>query len=63
MQFLRSTFDAYSWTALRDVQRRGWQLPGGVGYFDPLGQALVAGYMRSHGLSYHWDPRIDPNCA
>ena len=64
MQFMESTYDSYDGDALADVTARGFSYAAeDVGYRTPLGQALVAAWMRTHGLSSHWDPRYDPACA
>ncbi|HEX4919106.1 MAG TPA: hypothetical protein VFV92_00010, partial [Candidatus Bathyarchaeia archaeon] len=60
----QSTFDAYVGSATQEVRRRGFIVRRDLmSYYEPLGQALTAGYMRAIGISrYHWDPNIDPLC-
>lgn len=63
MQFMPSTFYGHVYTALADVKAHGFVLPDGLtDIHSPLGQALTAAYMRTHGMSSHWDPGIDPLC-
>lgn len=66
MQFRYSTFEPYWRAAQEDLRRRGYFLPdlhmppaGGdlkyLGWLNPLGQALTAGYMRYYGKDgCHW---------
>ena len=64
MQFMPGTFSSYQGAALAEVTRRGYSYPAEyVGYYAPLGQALVAAWMRTHGESHHWDSSIDYHCA
>lgn len=64
MQFLSSTYYAHNNTAFADARARGFFIDRTHNsWYDPLGQALTAAYMRSHGMSSHWDPRIDRACA
>lgn len=64
MQFMQGTYDAYENAALNEVRSHGWVIPpGSTGWYRPLGQALVAGYMRVHGWSHiHWAPSLDSGC-
>ena len=56
MQFMASTFYAYSDDARRAVQARGFFVEPSVwSWTHPLGQALTAGYMRYTGRDgCHW---------
>lgn len=66
MQFRYSTFEPYWRAAQQDLRRRGFIIPelrmpaaGGdlkyLGWLNPLGQALTAGYMRYYGKDgCHW---------
>lgn len=64
MQFMQGTYTAYESSALEAVRRRGWAVPrSAVGWYRPLGQALVAAYMRSIGVAHiHWAPSLDAGC-
>lgn len=63
MQFMSSTFYAHFRQAFADARARGFVIDRiHESWYDPLGQALTASYMRSHGMSSHWDPGIDPLC-
>lgn len=63
MQFLSSTFYAHYRQAFADARARGFVIDRvHESWYDPMGQALTAAYMRSHGMSSHWDPNIDRLC-
>lgn len=64
MQFLSGTFYGHAPEALAHAQSMGFILPDGLlDIHSPLGQAITAAYMRTHGMSSHWDPSIDSLCA
>ncbi len=56
MQFMSSTYWAYSHSAYNDLARRGWRIdPRSNSWTDPLGQAVTAAYMRYTGQDRpHW---------
>lgn len=56
LQFMASTFYAYSDDARSDVARRGFKVPSNVwDWHHPLGQALTGAYMRFTGRDgCHW---------
>jgi hypothetical protein len=56
MQFMRSTYYAYSYDAFADAKRKGFILPPGTNsWYHPMGQALTAGYMKYYGKEgCHW---------
>ena len=56
MQFLASTYYAYSNAAFADARSRGFILPSVENsWYRPLGQAITAGYMRyTHRDGCHW---------
>lgn len=63
MQFLASTFYSFQAAAFADARAKGFVIDRvHQSWYDMMGQALVAAYMRTHGLSHHWDPSIDPLC-
>lgn len=63
MQFMQSTFYSYVDAAIRDTRNKGFRFPAVArSWYHPLGQAVTAAYMRTHGQSGHWDPGIDPLC-
>jgi hypothetical protein len=63
MQFMSGTFYGHVDQALYDVRHKGFFVHNNVKSIrSPLGQALTAAYMRTHGMSGHWDPSIDPLC-
>jgi len=64
MQFMSGTFYGHAPAAFAHAQSMGFILPEGLlNIQSPLGQAITAAYMRTHGMSSHWDPGIDPLCA
>ena len=65
MQFMPSTFYGHAPIAFANVRSLGFILPDEltISIESPMAQAVTAAYMRSHGMSSHWDPRIDPLCA
>jgi hypothetical protein len=64
MQFLSSTFYSHYRAAFDDARARGFLIDRvHESWYDPIGQAVTASYMRSHGMSSHWDSRIDYLCA
>jgi len=53
MQFMQSTFNSNVRWAVKDARRRGLKLhPKAISYYEPLGQAVVAGVM----YHYHGNP-------
>jgi len=56
MQFMSSTYYAYSDRAFADARRRGFIVPESANaWTHPMGQAITAGYMRYVGLDgCHW---------
>lgn len=64
MQFLHGTYMSYVTRAMAETRHRGFLVRAQLwGYYEPLGQALTAAYMRDLGISHiHWDPGIDPKC-
>ena len=64
MQFMRSTYYAHNDAAFAYARSLGFVIDERTNAWEhPLGQALTAAYMRTHGMSGHWDPGIDPLCA
>jgi hypothetical protein len=64
MQMYESTFDAYNNTAYAYARSKGFIISESTNSWrHPLGQAVTAAYMRTHGASSNWDPRIDAACA
>lgn len=63
MQYLPSTFYSHVGEAYRDARDRGFRIdPRTASIYHPVGQAVTAAYMRTHGMSSHWDPNIDYLC-
>lgn len=63
LQFMRSTFDAHVTEAFGDARDRGFFISRAYeSWYHPLGQAITGAFMRTHGMSSHWDPGIDPLC-
>ncbi len=56
LQYMQSTYWAYSYRAFADAKRRGWRIdPRSNSWTNPLGQALTGGYMRYYHLDGpHW---------
>ena len=55
MQFMSSTYWAYSNDAFENARGRGFIVPDVNDWTHPLGQALTAGYMRYYGKDgCHW---------
>ena len=57
MQFMQGTYNSYVWAAYQETLRRGFKVKSMklLSYYEPLGQALTAAYMRSIGVSgIHW---------
>lgn len=56
MQFMSSTYYAYSAAAFADARARGYIIDGNWNvWYSPLGQAITAGYMRYTGRDgCHW---------
>ena len=64
MQFLSSTYYAHNDTAFYVARSMGFLIPEAANsWYHPLGQAITAAYLRTHGGSSNWDPRIDYLCA
>lgn len=64
MQMYYTTFTAYNEEAFAYARSRGFILDEhGNSWSHPLGQALTAAYMRTHGATRNWDPRVDAACA
>lgn len=65
MQFYASTYYAFERAAMDYVKSKGFIIhPKAWGWTQPMGQALVSGFMRKVlGNSYvHWKPSVDPYC-
>jgi len=63
MQMYESTYNSYNDTAFADARAKGFIISEEVNSWrHPIGQALTAAYMRTHGASANWDPSIDPAC-
>jgi hypothetical protein len=56
MQFMSSTYWAYSHAAFADLRSKGFIVPQSANSWShPMGQAITAGYMRYVGLDgHHW---------
>lgn len=65
MQFMSGTFYGHAPIAFSNARSLGFILPDEltISIESPMAQALTAAFMRSHGMSSHWDPGIDPLCA
>lgn len=63
MQFLSSTFYSHYRAAFADARAKGFVIDRvHESWYDPIGQAVTAAHMRTHGQSSHWDARIDYLC-
>lgn len=63
MQFMPDTFSKHVADAYADLDRRGFIVDHSTAsLFHPLGQALVAAYMISHGAT-DWNPDEDAACS
>lgn len=65
LQFMSDTFYGHAPAAFSHVRSLGFILPESlsISIESPMAQAITGAYMRTHGMSSHWDPRIDPLCA
>jgi hypothetical protein len=63
MQFRPNTFYSYVYTALAHVRSLGYFVPRkAASWFSPLGQALTAAYMYTHGGRSHWFASVGNGC-
>lgn len=64
LQYMPSTFYAHQDEAFADARSKGFVVDRvHQSLYDPIGQALTGAFMRTHGMSHHWDPRVDSLCA
>lgn len=64
LQFMSGTFYGHAPSAFAHVRSLGFILPESLSIRidSPMAQAITGAYMRTHGMSSHWDPGIDPLC-